>query len=105
MARLKHTDLGVRRGVCACCFADTELHMRESRFVRTWRNRFDRSFVPQVQRTAHCSECKSTYPVRASDPTPAAAAKRVAKSNGVKRSTDPATLSSGRDWRDTSVRV
>jgi hypothetical protein len=103
MARLKHRELGTFQGACACCYADAQLQFRESRFVRTWRDWFDRGFVPQIQRTASCSACGSTYPIRATDPTPVAATRRVPNKTAPRRATDPATLGTGRDWRDTSV--
>ena len=108
MARLKYRELGSVLGVCACCYADVDLRLTESKLVRTWRDQFDRSFVSQVQRTASCSSCGSTYPLRSSDLTPVPAAKRTKTHKAPrapKRSTDPATLSTGRDWRDTGVRV
>jgi hypothetical protein len=102
MSRLVFRDLGAANGVCACCFVDTELRMRESRFVRTWRDRFDRTFVPQVQRTATCPACHSTYPIRATDRTPAAAIQRTMAA-APHRSTDDPGYNPGRDWRDTTV--
>ena len=103
--RLKFRELGFVAGVCACCFADTTLRLTESRPAPTLRERFDRHVVPHIQRTATCSVCSSIYPVRATDVTPDAATKRVPRSNGPRRSTDPYTLSTGRDWRDTSLPV
>ena len=106
MTALKFRELGSARGVCACCYADAELRVVESRQARTWRNRLDRSFVPHVQRTVSCSDCGATYPIRMSDPTPKAAANRaVTPPKSPRRSTDPATIGTGRDWRDTGLRV
>jgi hypothetical protein len=97
MARLRERDLGASRGICACCHREAELRLRDSRFTRTFGDLLDRHFDQHVQRTATCGGCGSTYPVRATDRTPDRAATR---------SDSPrASRSTGRDWRDTSVRV
>jgi hypothetical protein len=97
MGRLRERDLGVTRGTCACCHHVSELRLRDSRSTRTMRDLFDRHFDQHVQRTATCTGCGSTYPVRATDRTPVRAARRAPGQR-------PAG-STGRDWRDTSLRV
>lgn len=84
--RLDYRDLGSFPGRCASCGCDAVLRLTESAVRR-------RSLLsphdPQRARTATCSVCGRTYPVRADDATPAAAAGRR---------DGPRQIGSGRDW-------
>ena len=72
-------DLGVRRGRCASCHEVADLHLRESGYRRTWRELLSTEVDERVDRRVTCSACSRTYPVRAQDDDPGAAAERSAR--------------------------
>lgn len=65
-------------GTCRSCRSRAVLTLTESRYVRPWHQRLAAGFDPQVARTASCSACSATYPVRLTDLTADAAAGRGA---------------------------
>jgi hypothetical protein len=95
MTSLRTRELGSHRARCACCGADAVLLVVESRLHRVMPiGRFD----PQVSRTASCSACRQTYPIRATDDGPTQASARAQIKTGRHRERAVAEIGAGRDW-------
>lgn len=76
MARVHVREVRRERGTCLSCHAEATLVVKESRYERGWRHRLDARFDPQASRTATCSQCTETYPIRMTDDTAAGGSRR-----------------------------
>jgi len=85
MAVLRFREISRALADCRSCRQVAVITVNESRYVATWSERLSGRVDPQATRTATCSTCGVTYPVRSTDRTAAPAA--------------------GRDWADTRSRV
>lgn len=93
MPELRSYELSAASGVCRRCGLQAELTVRETRYVRGWRDLLSRDFDAAATRTATCASCLTTYPVRSTDRTAVGAARRR----------DMGDEPSARDWRYPQV--
>jgi hypothetical protein len=96
MTSLRTRELATHEAVCACCKQSATLRITETRLHRIVPiGRFD----PQVSRTATCSACCETYPIRSTDVRPNAAAARDGRARpGRHRQGAIHQIGDGRDW-------
>ncbi len=89
MSRLRARVVGSGVARCRRCDELATLTVHESRYVRSWTQLLNRTFDAAVSRTASCSACGRTYPIRSTDRTPEKAGRR--QSSG-------GAHAAGRDW-------
>lgn len=83
--RSRQVDSSLAR--CLRCGELAMITVVETRYARRWGQVFDRGFDAAPARTARCSACATTYPVRRTDVT--------ARPAAVRGTSDDA---SGREW-------
>ena len=97
MRQMRDRQLGSALGRCLRCGEIATLTVVEHRYVRRWTELFDTRFDAAASRTASCSACASTYPVRRTDLSAVPAAARQRR--------DALDVPQAREWRHTPVQV
>jgi len=96
MRRIKRS-IGSSTARCVRCHELATLTVWEHRYARRWSDLLTTRFDAGAIRTATCSACSTTYPVRSTDGTAVAAAARVRR--------DVSEIPLARDWRHTEIQV
>ena len=87
MAQLRGRLIGSSVAGCRGCGQRALQTVHETRYVREWTELLARRFDPAISRTSTCQACGLTYPIRATDRTGEAAARRGTGAH-----------TAGRDW-------
>ena len=90
-------ELGSCSARCVRCGDVATLTIREFRYSRGWTELLRPRFDAAVSRSATCSSCATTYPVRSTD--------RTAGGAGARGRRDEAQVPGARDWRHTEVQA